>query len=145
MSGTREGSVAIVRRYFAAWDACDLDALDDLIADDYIDHAAYAGEAPGREGVKAFFVLWRTAFPDFSSTIEDQIAEGDKVVTRWTLHGTHRGDYHGIAPTGRRVTMPAISIARIAGGKIVEEWYLGDELGLLRQIGGIPESGAAAE
>ena len=138
---TREANVEVVRRYFAAWNTCDLDALDDLIADDYIDHAAHAGEAAGRAGVKAFFVTWRTAFPDFSSAIEDQVAEGDTVVTRWTLHGTHQGDYHGISPTGRPVTMPAISIARIADGKVVEEWYIGDELGLLRQIGAIPARG----
>jgi steroid delta-isomerase-like uncharacterized protein len=137
MTDAREAYLAIVRRYFAAWDTCDLDALDDLIADDYIDHAADGGQASGKAGVREFFVLWRTAFPDFSSTVEDQIVEGDQVVTRWTLRGTHWGDYHGIAPTGRAVTMRAISINRIAAGKIAEEWYLGDELGMLRQIGAV--------
>jgi steroid delta-isomerase-like uncharacterized protein len=141
MMSTREANVEMVRRYFAAWDACDLDALDEIIAPDVVDHTAYDGQGAGIAGYKEFFVLWRAAFPDFYSTIEDQIVEGDTVVTRWTLRGTHRGDYHGVAPTGKPVTMRAISINRIVDGKIAEEWFMGDELGLLRQIGAIPADG----
>ncbi|MHB8647424.1 MAG: ester cyclase [Thermomicrobiales bacterium] len=135
----REANIGIVRRYFDAANAGDLDALDDLLAPDVIDHAAYAGQPAGRDGFKAFIAMWRAAFPDLVYTIEDEIANGDRVVVRWTGQGTHLGMYHHIAPTGKRVTMSGIQINRLAGGKIVEDWTSTDELGLLRQLGAIPE------
>jgi len=76
-----------------------------------------------------------TAFPDFRLVIEDQIAEGDKVVTRVTFRGTHLGEYRGVAPTGRQVAYQGIAVDRIAGGKVVEGWHEADNLGLLRQLG----------
>jgi predicted ester cyclase len=89
----------------------------------------------------------RTAFPDYHRTIEAQVAEGDLVVTRWTMRGTHRGPYRSgalgrtLAPTGRRVEVPGISIHRLAGGRIVESWVLGnDSLPLLQQLGALPEA-----
>jgi predicted ester cyclase len=81
-----------------------------------------------REGLLA-------AFPDFHLTIEDQIAEGDKVVTRVTFRGTHLGEYRGIAPTGRQVVYGGIAVDRIADGRVVEGWHQADQLGLLRQLG----------
>ncbi len=80
----------------------------------------------------------RSAFPDLRLTIEDQIAEGDKVITRVTFRGTHRGEFRGIAPTGKQVEYSGIAIDRIANGKIVEMWHLSDGLGLLQQIGAAP-------
>jgi steroid delta-isomerase-like uncharacterized protein len=133
--------LAIVRRYFDAANRDDLAALDDLLSPDVIDHGAYPGQAAGRDGFKQFFAFWRTAFPDLVYTIEDEIADGDRVVVRWTARGTHRGMYHGVAPTGKRVTMSGIQINRLANGKIVEDWTRFDELGLLRQLGAIPANG----
>lgn len=132
-----ERNKEVVRQYFDAANVDDLDALDDLLAPDVVDHSAYAGQAAGRDGFKEFFTLWRTAFPDLVYTIEDAIADGDRVVIRWTGQGTHRGTYHSIAPTGKRVTMNGIQINRLADGKIVEDWTSTDELGLLRQLGAI--------
>ncbi len=126
-----------MRRYFDVANTGDLDALDDLLASDVIDHSAYAGQAAGRDGFKEFFTLWRSAFPDLVYTIEDEIADGDRVVIRWTARGTHLGRYHHIAPTGKQVTMSGIQINRLADGKIVEDWTSSDELGLLRQLGAI--------
>jgi predicted ester cyclase len=80
------------------------------------------------------------AFPDFRITIEDQIAEGDKVVTRVTFRGTHLGEYRGIAPTGRQVAYAGIAVDRIAGGKVVEGWHQADALGMLRQLGATVEA-----
>ncbi len=77
----------------------------------------------------------RSAFPDFNLTIEDQIAEGDKVVTRVTFHGTHRSEFRGIAPTGKQVKYSGIAIDRIVNGKVVEMWHVAETLGLLQQIG----------
>ena len=132
-----KANLAVVRRYFDAANTGDLAALDDVLAPDAIDHSAYAGQPAGREGFKAFFVLWRTAFPDLVYTIEDAIADGDRVVIRWTGRGTHRGPYHHIAPTGKRVTMSGVQINRLAAGRIVEDWTSSDELGLLRQLGAV--------
>jgi predicted ester cyclase len=84
---------------------------------------------------------FRQAFPDAHGTIEDLIAEGDKVVTRWTVHGTHQGALWGAAPTGKQVTYTGMTINRMAEGKIVEDWYEGDVLGLLHQIGALAPVG----
>ncbi len=80
----------------------------------------------------------RTAFPDIKMTFDDQIAEGDKVMTRYTLRGTHKGEYAGVPPTNKQVTYTGMWIYRIEGGKIVERWGNNDRLGLLQQIGAIP-------
>jgi predicted ester cyclase len=99
---------------------------------------------PGKEVLPPQFITAnRAAFPDLRLTIEDQIAEGDKVVTRFTARGTHRGKLPGIAPTGKQVTTTAIIINRYTGGKIAESWINGDILGLLQQLGVIPRMAQA--
>jgi steroid delta-isomerase-like uncharacterized protein len=99
----------------------------------------------GPDGVKTMVTTYRTAFPDLHLTLEDVLAEGDKVVVRFTAKGTHRGDLMGIAPSGKVVTVKGISIVRIAGGKIVEEWEHFDDLGMMKQIGAIPMEDVAPE
>jgi steroid delta-isomerase-like uncharacterized protein len=79
------------------------------------------------------------AFPDLNVTVEDEIAEGDKVVTRWTIRGTHKGDLEGMAPTGKQIVLQGITIHRIEGDKIVEEWERYDNLGLMQQLGVVSE------
>jgi predicted ester cyclase len=106
-----------------------LDAAEVLFVPDHIE-AAKQEAADFREG-----------FPDVVSTIEDLIAEGDKVVARWRSRATHRGEYMGIAPTGNRVEFTGISVYRIEAGKIAESWNVEDKLSLMRQIGADPESG----
>jgi steroid delta-isomerase-like uncharacterized protein len=83
--------------------------------------------------------MYLGAFPDAEVTIEDQLAEGDKVVTRWTGRGTHQGELMGVPPSGNRVEVPGITISRIEGGKIVEEWENYDALGMMQAIGAVPE------
>ena len=129
---------ALIQRYFALWNDPDLTRLDELseiLASDVVDHAAGPDEQSGLSGLRDTFTRWRTAFPDFVATIEDQIAENDKVVTRWTLRGTHLGAYDGIPASGRPIVMPAVSIDRVANGRITDEWYFADHLDLLRQLG----------
>jgi steroid delta-isomerase-like uncharacterized protein len=125
---------AFMRRYFDAWERCDLAALPEFVAPDVIDHAAFDGQPAGIEGYREFFRLWQRAFPGFRAEVHDLIAEGDRVVARWTFHGTHLGEYAGIPATGREVSFRAVSIARVAAGRVVEEWYLNDELALLNQL-----------
>ncbi len=130
----------IVRRYLDAWERFDLDALDGIIAPDVIDHMAYEGQQTGIEGYRQFFTMWRDAFPDLHTDIHDTIVDDDKVAVRWTATGTHRGEYDGVAPTGKRVSFSAISLMRIENGRIVEEWVNQDTLGLLQQLGAVEAS-----
>ncbi|GAH49735.1 unnamed protein product, partial [marine sediment metagenome] len=102
---------------------------------DFVWNYAPPGVAPGREGYKQENVInLRACFADIHCTVEDMVAEDDKVAVRWTWRGTHTGEYMGIAPTGKQVTMTGISILRIVGGKIVEEWDESDNLGFMQQL-----------
>jgi steroid delta-isomerase-like uncharacterized protein len=138
-----EGNKAIVRRYFQEiLDGGNLDLVDEIFEPQYVLHdPSSPQEVRGLEGSKQFVVMFRSAFPDIAHTIEDQVAEGDKVVTRLRAHATHTGDLMGIPATGKGVTIEGISIWRIADGKIEECWFNYDALGLMRQLGVIPESG----
>jgi steroid delta-isomerase-like uncharacterized protein len=123
-----------------------LDAADDIYAPDVVAHDPNSPEEiNGPEGVKHFASAFRSAFPDGQSTVEDQIAEGDKVVTRYTFSGTHQGEFMGIPPTGNRVQMTGVYVSRISGEKIVEEWNNYDLLGLMQQLGVIPAPGQSEE
>jgi steroid delta-isomerase-like uncharacterized protein len=113
-----------------------LDVADELLALDYVDHDPTLPEdVHGPEGFKEYVGMYRSAFPDLHVQIEDQIAEGDRVATRWTGTGTHDGELAGIAPTGKRVTVPGMEIVRIANGKLVEGWEGYDSGTLMRQLG----------
>jgi predicted ester cyclase len=94
-----------------------------------------------REGFKQFISAFRSAIPDLRITQDDVIAEGDKVVTRYTAHGTHQGELQGIPPTGKPVTVTGIETMQVSGGKIVEGWVEFDQLGMLQQLGVIPAPG----
>ena len=133
---TEENRMIARRVLDALWNREDFAAVDALIAADYDGHSST--EFDGHDGAKQFVPVLRSAFPDFRFVIEDQLAEGDKVVTRWSLQGTHEGPFQGIPPTGRRMTMAGITIFRIAAGRIIEGWTNEDVLGMLQQIGAIP-------
>jgi predicted ester cyclase len=119
-----------------------LGVADEILSADVVEHETLPpGLARNRDGIKQLFTLIRKAFPDLHITVEDLIAEGDRVVARVTLKGTHRGEFMGIAPTGRPVAYEAIDISRIAGGKLVEHWGIPDYLTLLQQLGVEPVPG----
>jgi steroid delta-isomerase-like uncharacterized protein len=111
---------------------------EELLAPDFVDHSPFPGVSPDRDGVKRLFAALHVAFPDLRATIHDQIAEGDRVATRKTLRGTHRGEFLGISPTGRAVTFDVIDFVRIEKGRIAEQWNVVDLMGLLQQIGAAP-------
>jgi len=116
--------------------------VDELIAPDFVEHEELPPGIPaGPEGVKQLSTTFRGAFPDFKATIDDIIAEGDKVVTRSTWSGTHKGEFMGIAPTGKSVSFGVIDIVRFAGGKFVEHWGRMDDMGMMQQLGVIPAPG----
>ena len=131
-----EDNKAVVRRFIEEIvNRGNLALADTLIAANYVYHGPGGLEFRGPEGLKQLVTVYRTAFPDLRMTIDDLIAEDDKVVARWTGRGTHKGDLTGIAPTGRTTTVTGIVISRLSGGKIVEDFESFDELGMLRQLG----------
>src|SRR2546425_11240091 len=118
-----EESKAIVRRFVdQAQSRGNLNAIEEIFDPGFVDHGNPPGLPPTRDGVRQLFTMLWTAFPDLHATIHDQVGEGDKVVTRKTLSGTHRGDFMGIPPTGRSAAFDIIDIVRIRRGKIVEHW-----------------------
>jgi steroid delta-isomerase-like uncharacterized protein len=128
---------ALIRWWTAALNACNVARLRALAAPDCIVHL---GGRPSQDiaAAERFVVSFRVAFPDGPLSIDDLIAEGDRVAHRWTVHGTHQRDFEGIPATGRLVTMTGIFIYRIAGGRVVEIWASVDDLGLLQQLGVVP-------
>lgn len=142
-----EANKAIVRRVFEEiWEQGNLAAIDELIAPNFVFHDPNF-QLQGRDSYKQMVSATRTAFPDVSGTIDDQIAEGDKVVTRFTQHCTHTGEFvwFGLAPTGQRLTITGIEVNRIEAGKIVDRWLSLDLLGMLQQMGvvSLPGPGGA--
>jgi steroid delta-isomerase-like uncharacterized protein len=122
----------------------DTAVLDELVAADCVDHGAPPGWPAGLEGVRQFMAMMRGAFPDLRYEIEDQIAEGDKVLTRVTWRGTHRGEFMGMPATGKQVAVAGMDLTRWSNGKAVEHWGVQDALGMLQQLGKIPAPGGAA-
>lgn len=131
---------ALARRLVEeAFNAGRLDVTDELVASDFVGHdPALPEEVRGPAGVKESIAGYRTAFPDIRVTIEDQIADGDYVVTRWSAKGTHQGELMGMPATGKQATVTGITIDRIVDGRIAESWDNWDTLGMMQQLGAIP-------
>jgi predicted ester cyclase len=137
-------SQALLRRFCEEfWSRDNLEAIPELVAEDFVDHHPLLGAPPGLEGLAALVTTWRTACSDMRETVEDLISEGDKVVGRFTMRGTHSGEFMGVQPTGRSVTMSGIDIVRVAGGKIAKFWY-GEHLPEpIQQLGAVLNFGAS--
>lgn len=132
---------ALVARFVdELWNRGNLSAIDEMCAHYYELHdpALPSWEVLGPTGLKQMAAIMRTAFPDFRVDIEDQFGEADRVVTRVRQTGTHKGDFAGLAPTGKRICISAISVERIERGKIAESWGTSDQLGLRQQLGLLP-------
>ncbi len=127
------------RLYVEVFDAGNLAAADEILAADCVSHAADAPPRVGTDGIKQQAMVLRGALPDLVSTLEDQVAEGDRVVSRWTGSGTHTGELRlpagAVPPTNRRVSFGEIRIDRFAGDRIVESWFIPDRLALWQQLG----------
>jgi steroid delta-isomerase-like uncharacterized protein len=133
----KESILALARRSFdEIWNNGNLGVADELFSPDYVNHDPVSPEVPpGPEGVKQMAKMYRRAFPDLRFTIDEMLATGDKVITRWTGEGTHRAPLRGLPASGRQVRITGISIHRIAGGRIVETWVNWDTLGMMEQLG----------
>jgi predicted ester cyclase len=138
-----EENKALYRRWFEeVVSEGKLALADELLAPDYRLHFPGAPEPVDREGHKQLVLMFRAAFPDWTESIDDVIAEGDKVVIRVTGRGTHEGEFQGVAPTARPVTATGVGIGRIENGRIAEAWAAYDALGLMQQLGAIPAPAA---
>jgi steroid delta-isomerase-like uncharacterized protein len=132
-----EQNKTLARRWFEdLFSRGDLDAAEEILSAEFLDHLPREEER-GIEELKDYVSVYRTAFPDIEGTVEEIVAEADKVVVRWKSHGTHQGEFMGVAPTGRHVTFSGMRLFRIAENKIAESWVNIDERGLQEQLGAV--------
>jgi steroid delta-isomerase-like uncharacterized protein len=138
-----EQNKRVARRFGeGVWGRGDLQAADELLAEDFVEHNPVPGQSPGREGHKQVLKVWRAAFPDLALTVDDLLADADRVVLRWTAHATHQGELMGMPATGRQVTLTGIDILRTIDGRIVERWGEFNSAEMLQQLGALPAAQA---
>ena len=133
-----EENKSVVRRWFQAFNDHDLAAEEASRSPDFAAHVPGAPAPLDGASWKSFIAAFFAGFPDFQLELQDLLAEGDRVAARWTFRGTHEGEFLGVAPTGKRVSMSAVEVNRVADGKVTEHWVVLDQLGLLQQLGAIP-------
>jgi len=140
-----EENKAVVRRFIEeVWNNGNLDVIDELVSEDHVDHdPGREGTPAGREGLRAFVQMYRSAYPDTHVEFGELIAEGDLVAGNWTATGTHHGELMGIEPTGRSIKITGMGMDRVRDGRIVESWGNYDSLGMLAQLGAIPAPSGA--
>ena len=136
---TEEKNLALARRmYKEVVNEGNIELIDEMVSADVIEHEEMPGLEPNREGVKQFFTMFRSAFPDLRFHVEELLASGDKVVARLLIQGTHKGEFMGMAPTGKKINVKAIDILRMADGKVAEHWGVTDTMTMMQQLGAIP-------
>ena len=135
---TLDANKALIQRNFEfIWSQCNLSVADEIIAPDYVGHIATLPEpVRGVDAFKQVVMLYHFAAPDIRFAIQDQVAEGDKVATRWIAHGTHRGEFMGIAPSGQALSVTGMSFHRLENGRIQESWDDWDALSMLQNMTG---------
>jgi len=145
MSSLEENKALVRRQFDEIWNSGNWGTVFELYAPEYVNHDPYnPNQGTGPEGFKQRVMGYRSVLANFDLRIEDQVVEGDKLETRWSLRGTHAGKLEGVAPTGKSVYVDGQLLSRIVDGKFVEEWVHWDTLGLLRQIGAVPLAPVAA-
>ena len=122
-----------------------LGLIDELFSADVVDHSNLPGFSPGREGIRQMIAMYRGVFTNAQVDVKDKIAEGDKVVSRCTISGTHTGEYLGIAPTGKQITITVLGMDRVVGGQVVEHWEHFDPLVLMQLAGLVPPHSATKQ
>jgi steroid delta-isomerase-like uncharacterized protein len=138
MSSEHKNTTTVRRFVEESWKG-NLDVVDELTDRDYVGHdPANPEPVRGPEGVRESISMYRAAFPDLRLTVEEQLAEGDLVATRWSSRGTQKGELMGIEPTGKQVTVSGVTISRLVDGKVVEEFHSWDTFGLMRQLDAMP-------
>ena len=131
------------QRFYDAVNAGDLDGAMALVADDFVDHEEFPGIAADRSGVRQFFAMMRSAFPDFHIDVEEMLVEGDKIAVRMQMSGTHEGTFLGMPASGRHFSAAGVDVVRVVDGKAAEHWGVTDSMALMQQLGAIPEGAPA--
>ena len=127
---------ALARRFYSSLSAGKLDVIDEVVAEDFIEHEQFPVLESGREGTRQFFQMMRSAFSEFTMTMQDILADGDRVVVRGKMSGTHPGDFMGIPATGLRIDVPFADFVRFEDGKVVEHWGVTDTGAMMEQLKG---------
>jgi steroid delta-isomerase-like uncharacterized protein len=130
-----EDNKARAQEFYAAINSGNLGIVDSHVADNFVNHEEFPTMPPTKEGVRQFFAMMRTSFPDFNMTIEHIVAEGDMIAIHAVMHGTHRGEFMGIAPTSKQIAVPFFDLLRVTGGKAVEHWGVTDTTTMMQQLG----------
>lgn len=133
-----EANKALARRFYEAFNQRNMSALDAFVAQDFVDHNPFPGQAPGLKGLKDAMEIFRGGFPDIRITNEDFIAEGDKVVVRSVARGTNTGPMMGIPPTAKPIEIAALDVWRVKDGKLAAAWHIEELLQMMMQIGVVP-------
>lgn len=140
---TETNKAIIARMIEQVWNEGHTDLVVEFFAEDYVQHIAGQPAQAGYELVQQGAASSRAAYPDFQLSIDDQVAEGDRVAARWTMTGTHEGEFLGIQPTGKQVNHAGTTFYRLENGRIAEVWFLADMMGLMQQLGVLPAPEAA--
>jgi steroid delta-isomerase-like uncharacterized protein len=136
-SASSEAAKAVVRRNTEeVQNQGKFEVFEELFADDFVDHTTQPGTTPDKAGVRNLYTCMRRAFPDFSAEIHWQLADGDRVITFKTYHGTHEGPFYGISPSHRKIQFETVDVMRVQNGKITDHWGVANLLSLMQQIGG---------
>lgn len=136
---TEQNKAAMRRIYEEIWNQGNFKVVDEIVSPDYVGHLPAPPGAPsGREGLRWLIQMYRTAFPDIHVQVDDQIAEGEKVLTRITIQGTHQGQFMNVPPTNKKIRVTALVVTRFKNGQNVEGWAELDRFGLMQQLGVIP-------
>jgi steroid delta-isomerase-like uncharacterized protein len=134
---------ALARRFYDGVNAGDLSVVDELVADDFVDHEEFPGIPTDKEGVRQFFVMFRAAFPDMHMEAHETLADGDLVSVRFVFTGTQQGEFMGIPATGKRVEVEGFDMVRLRDGQVTEHWGVMDAMALMQQLGAIPAEAPA--
>jgi len=145
VSAQQDKNIVFRQWYEELWNRWNVGAADELLTAEYVLHVSGNPTPINREGAKQVVRMFSSAFPDLEHTVDEMIAEGSAVAARWTVRGTHRGEFQGIAPTGKRVTVSGMTVHHMVEGKIRETWLTVDNLDLLQQLGAVPSSTPGAQ
>jgi len=134
----------VVRRFYDETNAGNLSVIDEVLADDFTEHEDFPGIEPGKEGVKQFFSIFRSAFPDLRMDAHEIVEEGDLVCVRATMAGTQEGEFMGMQPSGKHFEVEGFDMCRVRDGRIVDHWGIFDSMAMMQQLGAMPAEQAPA-
>jgi steroid delta-isomerase-like uncharacterized protein len=138
-----EEAKSLIRQFYGEVSAGNLGVIDELVADDVIEHEEFPGLEPNKDGVKQFFAMFRSAFPDLRMEADETVSEGELVCVRGTMSGTHQGEFMGIPASGKRFEIRGFDMVRVRDGQVVEHWGVTDMMSMMQQLGAMPEQAPA--